>query len=639
MKQLLSAKVANHFAPRLLVLLLDLTITILAFICAWALRFNVTIEPANWHWNHFFGLLGCRLVLFLWIRPFAGVIRHTGVEDALLVGRAVSLSSLLAAVGSYALKVAYKNPLVYIPISILVIEYFISMVLLVSIRFTIKYLYQLLIAKPVSQARPVLIYGAGALGIHTKEVINRDPDYRILGFIDDNSSKTQKTVHGIQVFSPHEAAGLFLTTAIRPEVILAINNLPVDRRNKIADFLLQHQVVVKVVPSMQDWINGQLSSGQIRDIRIDDLLGRPAIQLNNKAIIQFVRGRVAMVTGAAGSIGSELVCQLLHHQPKHIIVLDQAESALYDLVFKLKTEFRELVAATTLTGLVADVTDTIRLRSIFEQYRPEFVFHAAAYKHVPLMEEQPYEAVKVNVLGTKAVADASVLFDVEKFILISTDKAVNPTNVMGATKRFAEMYVQSLNGSATTDFIITRFGNVLGSNGSVVPTFKRQIEMNGPVTVTHPDIIRYFMTIPEACQLVLEAAAMGNSGEVFVFDMGQPIRIADLARQMIRLSGYEVDKQIKLEFTGLRPGEKLYEELLHTDESVLPTHHPKIRIARLLPPDKLLIQQAFLQFTPALLDIDQLQLVRILKEAVPEYISNNSPYSSLDVPTAKVDSN
>lgn len=636
MKQLLSAKVANHFAPRLLVLLLDLTITVLAFICAWTLRFNFTIEPANWHWNHFLGLVGCRLLLFLWIRPFAGVIRHTSVEDALLVSRAVSLSSLLAAVGSYMLKIVYRSPLLYIPISILVIEYFISMVLLISIRFTIKYLYQLLIAKPVSQARPVLIYGAGALGIHTKEVISRDPDYQILGFIDDNPFKSQKTVHGIPVFGPYEATELFLKTAIRPEVILAINNLAPDRRNEIADFLLKYQVVVKMVPSTRDWINGQLSSGQIRDIRIDDLLGRPAIQLNSAAIDQFMHGRVVLVTGAAGSIGSELVCQLLIGEPKHIILLDQAESALYNLVFKLKTEFRGFLATATVTSLVADITDAVRVRSIFEQYHPEFVFHAAAYKHVPLMEEQPYEAVKVNVLGTKVIADASVLAGVTKFVMISTDKAVNPTNVMGASKRFAEMYVQSLNGGSKTDFITTRFGNVLGSNGSVVPLFKRQIEVGGPVTVTHPDVIRYFMTIPEACQLVLEAAAMGKGGEVFVFDMGQPIRIADLARQMIRLSGYEVDKDIKLEFTGLRPGEKLYEELLHTDESTLPTHHPQIKIARLLPPDTLLIQQAFLQVTLALLEVDNAQLVRILKDVVPEYISNNSPYSSLDVPDASV---
>ena len=639
MKHLLSAKVANWFAPRLVVLLVDLTVTVFTFILAWTLRFNFTIEPANWHWNHFLGFLLCRLLLFLWIRPFAGVIRHTGVDDALLVGQAVTLSSLLAGLGSYGLKLVYDDPLLYIPASILAIEYFISVVLLIGIRFAIKYLYQVLIASPISQYRPVLIYGAGAMGIHTKDILQRNPAYKVLGFIDDNPAKIDKLVQGVRVFSPLGAAGLFLQRATKPEVILAINNLPARRRNEIATFLLPYQITFKLVPSTQNWINGQLSTRQIRDVQIEDLLGRPAIQLDDAAIGGLVRGRMVLVTGAAGSIGSELVRQLLWHIPRTIILVDQAESGLHDLLFRIRQEAGDKSTTNILIPQLADVTDIARMRRIFDTCQPDLVVHAAAYKHVPLMEQHPYEALKVNVFGTKVVADLSVEFGVRRFVMVSTDKAVNPTNVMGATKRLAEMYVQSLNGTSPTAFITTRFGNVLGSSGSVVPVFKRQIEAGGPVTVTHPDIIRYFMTIPEACQLVLEAASMGVGGEVFVFDMGQPVRIADLARQMIRLSGYEVDKDIALRFTGLRPGEKLYEELLSTGETTLPTHHPKIKIARLNTPAAGLLQQAMRQLNTALRDGDNMTLVRLLKEIIPEYISNNSPYSSLDEPTYRTNVN
>lgn len=414
-------------------------------------------------------------------------------------------------------------------------------------------------------------------------------------------------------------------------MILAIDSLTTARRNEIVRFLLQYQVTLKLVPSPQDWINGQLSTRQIRDIRIEDLLGRPAIRLDDAAIGGIVQGRVVLVTGAAGSIGSELVRQLLTYGPSNIVLLDQAESALYDLVLDLRPLSNNPSVGTLLTPQIGDVTDSARMQRLFTTYRPAFVFHAAAYKHVPLMENHPGEAVNVNGLGTKLIADLAIMFKVETFVLISTDKAVNPTNVMGATKRLAELYVQSLCKVSATKFIVTRFGNVLGSNGSVVPIFKRQIEAGGPVTVTHPDIVRYFMTIPEAGQLVLEAAAIGNGGEVFVFDMGQPVRIADLARQMIRLSGYEVDKDIALQFTGLRPGEKLYEELLNADESVLPTHHPKLKIARLHTLDPMLIGPAMQRLERLLMVDDDAGLVRILKELIPEYISNNSPHAALDV--------
>ncbi len=375
----------------------------------------------------------------------------------------------------------------------------------------------------------------------------------------------------------------------------------------------------------------------VRAVLPEELLGRSPIRLNDAVISPLIRGRVALVTGAAGSIGSELVRQLLRYAPRELILLDQAESGLYDLVGSLRHSGNDALTTTTLIVQVADVTDQRRMRQIFATYQPEFVFHAAAYKHVPLMEEHPYEAVKVNVLGTKILADLAVTHGVQRFVMISTDKAVNPTNVMGATKRLAELYVQSLAGALSADsqpvrFITTRFGNVLGSSGSVMPIFTRQIAAGGPVTVTHPNIMRYFMTASEACQLVLDAAAMGNGGEVFVFDMGQPVRIADLARRMIRLSGYQVDQDIALHFTGLRPGEKLSEELLGSNELTLPTHHAKIKIARPYALNPPLLGAAFHRIT-MLLDIgDDVGLVRILKELIPEYVSNNSPYTTLDRP-------
>lgn len=365
-------------------------------------------------------------------------------------------------------------------------------------------------------------------------------------------------------------------------------------------------------------------------IRTDDLLNRPVIHVTNKSIEGMIQGRVVLVTGAAGSIGSEFVLQLLLLKPKEIILLDQAESALYNLVEKIRQTMSHELASTTLSTQLANLTNETRIRRIVATYQPEFVFHAAAYKHVPLMESHPTEAVQVNIVGTKNIVDASIEHGVKKFVLISTDKAVNPTSVMGATKRFAEMYVQYRSAHADTQFMTTRFGNVLGSAGSVVSVFRDQIKAGGPVTVTHPLIYRYFMTVSEACHLVLEAAAMGKGGEVFVFDMGHPIRIVDLARRMIHLAGYREGRDIDILFTGLRPGEKLREEVLHVHEAIQPTHNPQIKIARLSEPDPVLIEEALVRIGLALVNSDGRQLIQILKEAIPEYISNNSPFSSLD---------
>ena len=415
-------------------------------------------------------------------------------------------------------------------------------------------------------------------------------------------------------------------------MVFAIQSIESTRKTKIIEEFLDLGVVIKSIPPIEQWISGELRINQIQNIKIEDLLEREPIKISNHLVKHFIQNKIVMVTGAAGSIGSELVRQLIRFNPQKIILIDQAESPLYDLETELLRLENQDIQKIAIRTEVASVSNVVYLEKIFVEEKPQVIFHAAAYKHVPMMEKNPYRAVSVNVLGTQIVADLASKYGVEKFVMISTDKAVNPTNVMGASKRLAEMYVQSLNGRPYnhTRFIITRFGNVLGSNGSVVPLFKKQIENGGPLTVTHPDIIRYFMTIPEACQLVLEACTMGKGGEVYVFDMGEPVKIVDLARKMVQLSGLELDKDIAIQFTGLREGEKLYEELLNDNENTLPTYHTKIMIARVMPEDYGVLSKGLGSFKEYLLKGDFVKIVAHLKSLVPEYVSNNSVYEQLD---------
>ncbi len=631
---------SNRFVSRHLILAIDGAVVIVSFVIACILRFNLNVSGVNWalYKYYLFALLVNRFLCFLYFRSYTGIVRHTSVEDASLIFKAISTSSLMTLVVSTFLSHTTDNTLFYIPISILIIEYFISLSLMIASRFLVKNIYKTLIANAPGEKVDVLIYGAGALGILTKNTLlrNRHKKYNILGFIDDNLSLNFKTVEGVQVYPESEAIRRFIDgrEIEDMEVILAIHQIRPHRKNQIIETFLKKDIIVKVVPSVYERISSdQLRSEEIRNIRIEDLLERDPIQIDNQNISRQLAGKVAIITGAAGSIGSEIVRQLIVFQPQTLLLLDQSESGLYDLDNELKQQFRRYLNDTTQVIVqVADVTDELRMRHIFNQYRPQFVFHAAAYKHVPLMEEHPYEAIKINVFGSKIVADLAVEMNVKKFVMISTDKAVNPTNVMGATKRLAEMYVQSLNSRfpKNTSFITTRFGNVLGSNGSVVPLFQKQIQTGGPITVTHPDVIRYFMTIPEACQLVLEAGSMGKGGEIFVFDMGEPVRIADLAQKMVKLSGLRIEKDIQITFSGLRPGEKLFEELLSDKEHTLPTYHPKIQIAQI-------DNQSFGEITTALQDLkkalregDKALMVTYLKSIVPEFISNNSVYEELD---------
>ena len=626
-------KYSNRFLSRWLVLVIDLGIVMFSFTLATLLRTNFRyqeIDLYNFQF-HFLFLFLIRIGAFLYFQSFTGIIRHTSIEDAVLILKAVFTGTFIAALVSIALRYySGLDMLLYVPLSILAIDFFICLFLMVTLRFLVKSFYESFINE-FKPAVGVLIYGAGYSGLLTKNVIQNDRgiNYQVLGFIDDNESKINKTIEGIRVYSLVEALDKFVDNYEGLQVIMAINNIGLQAKRKISDVFLDRGVVVKTLPPVDKWVGGEFAINQIHNVKIEDLLGREEIQMNNKRISEEMNSQAILVTGAAGSIGSEIVRQLIAYFPAKIILVDQAESGLFDLEYELSGL---IPSNTELVVKVADVSDYQRMAYIFKTHKPGIVFHAAAYKHVPLMEKNPYEAVKINIIGTQVLAELAAENGVDKFVMVSTDKAVNPTNVMGATKRFAEMYTQSMNQleGMRTKFIATRFGNVLGSNGSVIPLFKKQIERGGPVTVTHPEITRYFMTIPEACELVLEAATMGEGGEVFVFDMGESVKIINLAKKMITLSGLRVDRDIEIKYTGLRPGEKLYEELLNNDENTLPTHHPKILIAKVNTPTYAFMEIQVAEMLQLLADGGNNELVAKIKEVIPEYKSNNSVFEKLD---------
>ncbi|MBK7388358.1 MAG: polysaccharide biosynthesis protein [Bacteroidetes bacterium] len=481
---------------------------------------------------------------------------------------------------------------------------------------------------PSKEKTNVIIFGAGEAGVIAKRTLDRDAGskYKVLAFVDDNYKKSGKKVEGVSIYDTDEDLERLLAENEVQHLIISIQNLAPARKQEIVEMCLRHHTKVLTVPPVTNWINGALSFKQIKKIRIEELLERDPIRLDTAAITSQLTGKTILITGAAGSIGSEIVRQVLRFNPAKVIMLDCAESPMYDL----ELETSEMRQGKVTEPVIADIRNHDRMLNVFRTFRPQIVFHAAAYKHVPMMENNPSEAILTNVKGTRITAELSDEFGVEKFVMVSTDKAVNPTSIMGATKRIAEIYIQSLNKKSKTKFITTRFGNVLGSNGSVIPRFNKQIESRQPITITHPEITRFFMTIPEACQLVLEAGAMGKGGEIFIFDMGKSVKITDLAKKMVQLSGLELGKDIQLVFTGLRPGEKLYEELLNDEENTIPTHHEKIMVAKVKEYDFDEVKKNVDDLVSLFNAQDNINLVRKMKEIVPEYISNNSVFEVLD---------
>ncbi|PLK42566.1 polysaccharide biosynthesis protein [Emticicia sp. TH156] len=632
-------KYSEKFASKWLIFLVDLIICSITFTLAIFVHFDFEltyVEPQFYKYHLFFVLL-INGLFFIIFKSYEGIVRHTSTEDITLLVKVVSLSSIfiffLSNFGCY-------HNIIYlcIPPRITIISYFVTLFALIFSRFLVKSLYETFY-RNIKAISPIIIYGTGDLGRITKNSLLNDKtkSYKILCFIDDNPQKTNKTIEGIRVLSRKDAIEKYITnprsTEEDLEVVFAIEKITPLAKAKIAEDFLALGIILKSIPPIDKWINGELTTKQIQNIEIDDLLERDPIFINNRFVERFIKDKKVLVTGAAGSIGSELVRQLLKFSPGRIVLIDQAESALYDLESEiLRTSNVDKTQLPDIRVEVYDVTNEGLMDHLFNEERPQVIFHAAAYKHVPLMEKSPYQAVRVNVHGTKIIAELASKYEAEKFVMISTDKAVNPTNVMGASKRLAEMYVQALDSHHRnrTRFIITRFGNVLGSNGSVIPLFKKQIENGGPVTVTHKEIIRYFMTIPEACQLVLEAGTMGKGGEIYVFDMGKPVKIFDLAKKMIQLSGLELDKDIEIKITQLRPGEKLYEELLNSNENTQPTYHSKIMIAKVVPVDYDLLKVAIAHLETTIASLNNTRIVSEMKKLIPEFISNNSVYENLD---------
>ncbi len=622
-----------RIVPRWIIVLIDLIIVFFSSLLAFLLRFNFDYSRLNsYEVNKGIALFTffCFTASML-TRSYAGIVRYTGIQDAariLLTGVIGSILTLAASLINFEFNGRYL-----LPISVIIIAFLGAVMLLFTYRLLVKQTFAFFLKKQKKIAH-ILVYGTDKSAQAARHIIEESTNHKhkVIGYLDDNKTHARKVVNGVMIYDAKKDLELLLESKSIQELIISDRNISIERKNELVDACLSRNIKVRMVPAVEHWVRGELSLNQIKQINIEELLERDSITLDNFNITQALKGKRILVTGAAGSIGSEIVRQALFYNPEYIILVDQAESDLFDIENEVKLKKGTL----KIFPIIADITNEERMEVIFKEFSPQIIFHAAAYKHVPMMEKNAPEAISCNINGTKILADLSVKYNLEKFVMVSTDKAVNPSNVMGASKRIAEMYVQSLNNylneknSDATKFITTRFGNVLGSNGSVIPVFKKQIELGGPITVTHPEITRFFMTIPEACQLVLEAGAMGKGGEIFLFDMGKSIKIIDLAKKMVRLSGLEVGRDIEIIFTGLRSGEKLFEEVLSSEENTLPTYHHKILIAKTKEENYLEVKNNIELLINSIQDNDELKLVGMMKYIVPEFKSNSSRFEVLD---------
>jgi len=618
---------SKKYTPRWIVFVIDVFICAASISLAYLLRFNFEVPETNVATLYFIlpFVVVIRIVSFLIGRTYTGIVRYTGLHDAQRIFITIFIGSLFIVV-SNIVSYYFITKAFIVPLSIVIIDFLTTSFFMTSLRWLVKAVFFEYRTSTLELKRAA-IYGTGPAALAAKNSLEQDTTvrYKIVAFFDDVTVRSRKQMEGVPL-SPISTIDCYFENQDLDFLVLAKPFETIEEKTKLIELALTNNVHVLTVPSLDSWTNGELSSKQIRQIKIEELLERSPIKLDIDKIQSQITNKVVLVTGAAGSIGSEMVRQLIKYKPANLVLFDQAETPLYDI----ENELKEQQHCNNFEIVMGDIADQVRVEEVFKKFKPEIIYHAAAYKHVPMMENNPAEAIKTNVFGTKIISDLAIKYKASKFVMVSTDKAVNPTNVMGASKRIAEVYVQALNGRSETAFITTRFGNVLGSNGSVIPRFRKQIEEGGPITVTHPQITRYFMTIPEACQLVLEAGAMGAGGEIFIFDMGKAVKIVDLAKKMIKLSGLQLGKDIEITFTGLRPGEKLYEELLADKENTLPTHHPQIMIAKVRKYQYDEVSVKVIDLLKMVGEQNNLKIVNQMKNIIPEFISQNSIYEQLD---------